>query len=190
MSLWRQLTRGLRVLTQRNAADRDVADEVQDYLERAAAELEKSGLSADDARRASRVEFGNPTVIREQVRSYGWESLFATLAADLHYAARQLVHNPGFALVTVGTLALGIGASTAIFSAVDPILFQPLPYPHAGRVMMIQEMQGDGSPVRPSFATFHGLSEGSRSFDAMAVMKPWQPRWSAPISLSDSKDSA
>ena len=175
MSLWRQLTRGLRALTHRDTADRDVADEVQDYLEQATAALEKSGLSRDDARSCARVEFGNPTVIREHVRSYGWEGLFGTLAADLHYAARQLLHNPGFALVGILTLALGIGASTAIFSAVNPILFQPLPYPHADRVTMIQEMRGNGSPRRPSFGTFHGLAEGSDTFEAMAVMKPWQP---------------
>src|SRR4051812_19586120 len=129
MSFWRHLTRGLRALTHRSDADREVADEVQDYLERAAAELERKGLSHDDARRTARLELGNPTVIHEQVRSYGWENLPGALAADLQYAARQLLHNPGFALVSIVTLALGIGASTAIFSAVNPILFQPLPYP-------------------------------------------------------------
>jgi putative ABC transport system permease protein len=175
MSLWRQLTRGLRVLTHREAADQDVADEVQDYLEQATAALEDSGLSRNEARRAAQIEFGNPTGIREEVRSYGWERLFGTLAADLHYAARQLFHNPGFALVSILTLALGIGASTAIFSAVNPILFQPLPYPHADRVMMLQEMRNNGSPRPPTFGTFHGLTEGSHTFAAMAVMKPWQP---------------
>ena len=175
MSLWRKLTRGLRALTNREAADRDVADEVQDYLEQATAALEESGLSRDDARSAARLEFGNPTVIREQVRSYGWENLFGTLAADLHYAARQLLSSPGFALVSILTLALGIGASTAIFSAVNPILFQPLPYPHADRLTLIQETRNNGSPRRPTFGTFHGLAEGSRAFEAMAVMKPWQP---------------
>jgi putative ABC transport system permease protein len=175
MSLWRQLTRGLRILTHREAANQDVADEVRDYLEQAAAALEESGLSPDDARRAARLEFGNPIVIHEQISSYGWEHLFGTLAADLRYGARQLLHNPGFTLVTILTLALGIGASTAIFSAVNPILFQPLPYPHAGRLMMIQEMRNNGSPRRPAFATFHGLAEGSQTFATMAVAKPWQP---------------
>jgi putative ABC transport system permease protein len=175
LSLWRQLTRGLRALTHRETADREVADEVRDYLERATAALEESGLSPSDAQNAARRELGNPTVVREQVRSYGWENLFGTLAADLHYAARQLLHNPGFALVSILTLALGIGASTAIFSAVNPILFQPLPYPHADRLTMMQETRNNGSPRLPTFATFHGLAEGSRTFDAMAVMKPWQP---------------
>jgi putative ABC transport system permease protein len=175
MSLWRELKHGIRALKHREAADRDLADEVQDYLERATAALEEGGLSPDDARRAARLEFGNSSVIREQVRSYGWEHLFGTLAADLHYAARQLLQSPGFALVSILTLALGIGASTAIFSAVNPILFQPLPYPHADRLMMLQEMRSNGSPQRPTFGTFHGLAERSHSFDAMAVMKPWQP---------------
>jgi putative ABC transport system permease protein len=175
MSLRRQLIRGLRVLTHRETAERDVADEVRDYLEQAAAAWEESGLSPDDARRAARLEFGNPTVVREQVRSYGWERPLETFAADLRYAARQLLLNPGFALVSIVTLALGIGASTAIFSAVNPILFQPLPYPHADRLMIIQELRNNGSPRRPTFGTFHGLAEASLSFDAMAVMKPWQP---------------
>ena len=175
MSLWRQLTRGLRALTHRDAANQDIADEVRNYFEQATAALEESGLSPDDARRAARLEFGNPTVVREEVRSSGWEGMFDTLAADLQFAARQLLQSPGFALVSTLTLALGIGASTAIFSAVNPILFQPLPYPHAGRLMMVQELGSGGSPRRPTFATFHGFAENSRSFDAMAVMKPWQP---------------
>ena len=91
MSLWRQLTRGLRVLTHRRAADQDVADEVQRYLEQATAALVASGLSPEDARRAARLELGNPTVIREQVRSYGWENIGPERSgADLRYAARQL----------------------------------------------------------------------------------------------------
>ncbi|MEO8657354.1 MAG: ABC transporter permease, partial [Bryobacteraceae bacterium] len=100
---------------------------------------------------------------------------FSHLAGDLRYAGRQLLLNPGFAVVCVLTLALGIGASTAIFSAVNPILFQPLPYPSAGQLMMIQEMRSNGSPRPVTFGTFYGLAQGSRSFDAMAVMKPWQP---------------
>src|ERR1700733_7945605 len=174
MSLWRQLARGLRVLTNRTAADRDVADEERDYLEQSAAALVESGLSPDDARRAARLELGNATVIREQVRAYGWENVIGTLFADLRYAARRLRQSPGFAAVGVLTLALGIGASTAIFSAVSPILFEPLPYPHAGRIMMIWDIfQGSRSDV--TFHTYRELAARNRSFDAIAVMESWQP---------------
>jgi putative ABC transport system permease protein len=175
MSLWRQLTHGLRVLIQRQAADRDAADEVEHYLQQAADALAAGGVSPEQARRAARLELGSPAVIHEQVRSYGWEQTIHTLLTDLHYAIRQLVRNPGFALVTALTLALGIGASTAIFSAVNPILFKPLPYPHAAQLMMIWERRNDGSAQPVTFGTFHGLQARARAFETMAVMKPWQP---------------
>jgi len=174
MSLWRQLTRGLRVLTHRSAADQDVADEVQDFLDQATAAHIDRGTSPEEARRLARLEVGNTTVVREQVRSYGWENLIGSLVADLRYAMRHLRMHPGFAIVGVLTLALGIGASTAIFSAVNPILFKPLPYPHPERVMMVWEMRSNGSPRNVTFATVTGLV-GSHSFEAMAAMKPWQP---------------
>ena len=79
MSLWRQLTRGLRALTHRNATDADVTDELRHYLDLSAASHERRGLAPDAARRAAQLEIGNMTVAREQVRSYGWEN-----AAEAH----------------------------------------------------------------------------------------------------------
>src|SRR5262249_39155668 len=173
MSFWRQLTRGLRVLTNRKAADQDVSDEVQHYFEETTAAFEAKGMSSDEARRAARLELGDMTHAREEVRGYGWENWMTSLFADLRYAMRQLRRNPGFAAVAALTLALGIGASTAIFSAVNPILFESLPYPQAGRVMMISEKIGGGARV-PSFGSFHGVEERNRTFEELAVMKPWQ----------------
>jgi predicted permease len=98
-----------------------------------------------------------------------------SLLQDLGYALRQLRKSPGFACTAVVILGLGIGASTAIFSAVNPILFEPLPYPHAGRIMMIWYAGDDGSRVAQTFHTYRELAERSRSFDAAAVVKPWQP---------------
>ena len=79
MSLWRQLTRGLRVLTNRAAADQDVADEVQHFLDQADGRLLARGLSPEAARRAARLELGSPTAVREQVRGYGWENTAGAL---------------------------------------------------------------------------------------------------------------
>ena len=93
---------------------------------------------------------------------------------DVRYVLRQLRKSPGFTIVCVLTLALGIGASTAIFSAVNPILFESLPYPHADRLVMIwNTYQGARSEL--SFGTFYELSRRSRSFEAMTVFEPWQP---------------
>ena len=175
MSLWRQLTRGLRVLTNRRVADQDVADEVRHFLEESTAAYIARGLSPDDALRAARLELGNVSNVREQVRASGWENFAATFFADLRYAARQLHSHPGFTAVTVLTLALGIGATTAIFSGVNPILFASLPYPHADRIMMLWDFGSDGSRSHLAFHTYRELQERGRSFDSIAVMKLWQP---------------
>jgi putative ABC transport system permease protein len=174
MSLWRQLTHGFRNLFGKAGFDQDVADEVRQYLDEATAASIASGLSAVEARRAALREIGSMTSAQEQVRSYGWENVLRGFAADLRYAARQLSGNPGFAIVSVITLALGIGASTAIFSAVNPILFEPLPYPHPDRITMIWKTnQGARSPL--AFGTYRELAARSHSFDALAVFQPWQP---------------
>jgi putative ABC transport system permease protein len=174
MSLWRQTIRGLRVLTNRSAADQDIADEVAAYQEDAVSAYVARGFSPEEAQRAVRLELGNAAAVREQVRSYGWENWIGTVFADLRYAARRLRKTSGFTAVSVFTLALGIGASTAIFSAVNPILFQPLPYPKAGRIMMIWDVS-QGLRTDVTFHTYRELAARSRAFDAVAVMRPWQP---------------
>src|SRR5438067_10776302 len=140
MSIWRQLTRGLRVLTNRTAADADIADEVRQYVDEATAELIAKGLSPEHARRAAQREIGNTTVVREQMRAYGWENVVTTTLADLRHAARRLRRNPGFAAASILTLAPGIGATAAIFSAVNPILFESLPYPDPDRIVTISDV--------------------------------------------------
>jgi putative ABC transport system permease protein len=175
VSLWRQLTHGLRALSRPAAADQDIADEVESYFQEAAAAFEASGMSKAKAQQAARRALGNASLVREQVRSYGWEYLLETLLADLRYGARRLKADRGFTLVSVTTLALGIGASTAIFSAVNPILFQSLPYPHPERVLTIWDYGRDGTPLELTFGSYHELSERSHSFQALAATKPWQP---------------
>jgi putative ABC transport system permease protein len=96
------------------------------------------------------------------------------LLHDLRYALRQLRKNPGFACTAILILALGIGGRTAIFSVLNPILFEPLPYPHAERLMAIWYAAEDGSRVPQTFHTYQVLAEGNRTFESLAVMKLWQ----------------
>jgi putative ABC transport system permease protein len=174
MSIWRQLTYGLRGLARQTEKNQEVGEELRHYYEEAIAVWRSRGLSAQDAERAVRLELGNLTAAQEQVRSYGWENAARTFSFDVRFAARQLRKHPGFTIVGILTLALGIGASTAIFSAVNPILFKPLPYSHPDRILMIwSTFQGARSDV--AFGTYRELAERSHSFDAMAIFEPWQP---------------
>ena len=175
MSLWRQLTRGLRGLTNRAAADRDVADEVQHFLDQSADEFIARGLSPAAARRAARLELGSPTAVREQVRGYGWENTVGALFSDLRYGARRLAAARGFTAITVLTLAIGIGGTTAIFSAVHPILFGSLPYPQADRLAAILEQYANGSRTDGTFGMYREFAERSRSFEVVAAFRGWSP---------------
>src|SRR5256714_2876575 len=99
-----------------------------------------------------------------------------SIIKDIRFAVRKLLRRPGFTLIAVLTLGLGIGATSGIFSAVNPVLFQPLPYPSANRIVTIWYTGGDGSLIEQAFGTYHELAQRSHSFDAVAVTKSWQPR--------------
>src|SRR5262249_40289200 len=161
-------TRGLHALLNRRAADQDIDDEVAHYIDEATKNLEARGLSAEEARRAARLEVGNATVLRETVRGSGWESTIETTTADVRYGIRRLRQSPVFAAAGALTLALGIGASTAIFSVVHPILFQSLPYPDPGRLVMIWDSQ-NGTPFDVTFGTYQEVAKRNRSFEFLSV---------------------
>jgi putative ABC transport system permease protein len=94
---------------------------------------------------------------------------------DIRYAWRQMRKAPGFACTAIVILAIGIGGTTAIFSALDPILFEPLPYPQASRIMMIWYADEDGVRSPQTFHNYREVAERSRSFEAISVLKAWQP---------------
>ena len=98
----------------------------------------------------------------------------ANLLADLRHTLRLLGRAPAFTLIAVVTLALGIGATTAIFSVVNPVLFEPLPYPHSDRVVMVWERDLDGAASNTSFATYADVAQENRSFEAIAAVREWQ----------------
>ena len=180
MSFWRQFTRGWRALTRPGAADEEVDREVRHFLDEAAAAHEARGLSPDEARREARLELGAPIAIREEVRAHGWEALVSTSFSDLRYAARQLRRSPGFALASIGTVALGIGASTAIYSAIKPILLDPLPYPSPRQIATIWDRGPDGRRVDVTFGTYRELIERCQAWSELAVARAWQPTLTGP----------
>jgi len=168
VSLWRQFTRGLRVLGNRKAADREIADEVNQYLEEAVAAFMARGLPPDEARRAARLELGCPTAVREQVRGYGWENMVDNLFADLRYAARRLGGEPGFTAVSVLTLALGVGAATAIFSVVEAILLRALPYPNPQNIVRVWEQAPNGHRMQLADPNFDDFRTQNNTFAELA----------------------
>ena len=129
----------LRNLFRRDRVERDLDQEIRAFADMLADEKAQSGMSRTEAERAARIELGGIEQVKEQVRASRSGAWLDTLAADLRYALRMLRRNPGFAAVTVITLALGIGANTALFSVVNALLLRDLPYKDANHLVYVTE---------------------------------------------------
>src|SRR5437773_10295692 len=147
MSLLRNLARGMRSLFRKEQVDRELDEELRAYQEMAAEEKMKDGLSRKEALRAVRLERGSLEVSKEIVRSGGWESFVETCWQDLRFGLRMLRKSPGFTLVAVLILALGIGANTAILSLLHAVLPRNLPVKNPNELVLRGTGRGQGSTV-------------------------------------------
>ncbi len=120
--------------------DRDRAAELESYLQIEADDHVARGLSPDEARRAACLKLGNAARVREDIYHFNTIAALDTLARNLRYAVRGMRRNPTFTVAVVLTLALGLGASTAIFAVVNGVLLKPLPYPQAGQLVSLKHI--------------------------------------------------
>lgn len=160
---------------QKKKRDEDLERELAADLELEEQEQRENGLAANQARSAARRALGNTALIREHTHeAWGWAWL-ERLGQDIRYAARQLWRSPGFSVVTMLTLALGIGATTAIFTLVYDVMLRPLPFAQPDRLVVMEETVAEWSNVYPTLPVsanhFTFWQKNSRSFDSMAVMR-------------------
>jgi putative ABC transport system permease protein len=153
MSLLRSIAGGLRSLFRKEQSNQELDEELNGFLEMAAEEKMKQGMTRKDALRAVRLERGNLEVAKEIVRSAGWESFVETLWKDLRYAVRVLGRSPVFTIVAILSLALGIGANTAIFQLIDAVRLSTIPVKEPSQLVTVQ--LADRTGIRGSQASVY-----------------------------------
>ncbi len=164
------ITNGLRSLFRKKQVAQELNEELGAYLEMAAEEKMKDGMSRKEALRAVRLERGSLEVSKEIVRSGGWESFVETCWQDLHFGLRMLRKSPGFTAVAVLTLALGIGANTAIFSIINGLMLRTLPVGDPGRLVELLH-QYPGEPAFNGFSwdAYQTIRDGNHVFSDLIV---------------------
>jgi predicted permease len=138
MPLLRSLVDGLRALVGKQRAEREINEELRAYFDAAVNEKMRAGMSREDALRAARLEMGSMEAVKEAIRSAGWERLLETLWQDIRFALRQLRRSPALTAVVILSLALGIGANTAIFSLMDAVMLKSLPVKDPQQLVLLQ----------------------------------------------------
>jgi len=170
MSLLRSMAGGLRSLFRKERVSQELDEELNGFLEMAAEEKIKQGMSRKEALRSVRLERGSLEVAKEVVRAAGWESFVERCWQDLRFAVRLFRKDPGFAAVAILTLALGIGANTAIFSVVQGVVLAPLPYREPDRLVMVWLNNHNLKSITDlSYADFVDWQRSARSFEKMAA---------------------
>lgn len=139
MRTFRRFFHDIRAFVRGRAADDDLSDELDTFLDAAVAHKMQSGLSREEATRTARLEMGSALAVRDAVGDVGWTATWEATWRDFRYGVRSLARNGSFTLAAVTTLALGVGVTTAVFSIVNTVLLQPLPYRDSDQLVRIVE---------------------------------------------------
>src|SRR5215471_18973709 len=195
MAMLNKLRLRLRALFFKSKLEEELDEEVRFHLEREIEENIARGMRPEDARYAALRSFGGVERVKEESRDERGIQFLEEVWQDLRYGARMLLKQPGFTLIAVITLALGIGAVTALFSVVDSVLLRPLPYRDAERLVKVFEVDPKSrmDHGRITLADFYEWKNQSGSFEDMAVMAPIDRRVtdvSAPEVIEGNKVSA
>ena len=160
----------VRSVFRRKAVELEMEEELLFSSQRQFEKYLKTGMSSDEARRQVRIDFGGLEQVKEECRDARGVSLLETLAQDLRYGWRTLRKSPAFAAAALFTLALGIGANTAMFSVVYGILLRPLPFRDAARLIVLRETTPKIGDVSVSYPNFQDWRAQSHTFSEMAAV--------------------
>jgi putative ABC transport system permease protein len=171
MNIFRNVTAGLKELMRRNKNESELSEELKAYVQDAAEAKVRAGATPEEALRSARLEVGGMETVKHQVRAVGWEFVLEVFVQDVRYGVRMLLKSPLFTAVALTTIAIGIGANTAMFSLVDAILLRPLPYPEPHRLVAAGTNQLGDSQMSPmGTADFLAWRDRQQSFEQVAVM--------------------
>ena len=162
----------LLALFRKGNLDRELEDEVRAHLELAERDAIARGLTPEEARQAARRSFGGIEQMKEDHRDHRSVRWMENLLRDFRYGMASLARDPGFATVTIGLLALGIGANTAMFSIVDAVLLKPLPFPEPERMVRVWEAPPHSLPNNTTTLTFLDWKRQDTIFEALSVERP------------------
>ena len=172
MRWWYAIKARLQTLFFRKTEEAALDEEMRFHVEMETRKLEARGLSATEARRRALVAFGGEDRMRERAREERGHRLVDDVFSDLRHALRGLRRSPGFAIVSILTLSVGIGATTAMYTLVDGVLLRPLPYPDSDRMVAVWERTDQGEELYTSYLNFVDWRAGTPELSAVAAFVP------------------